>query len=220
MRRLALLAIVVVVVLLVLLGVAQLVLPSVAAQRLRDRLGRSGKVLDVEVHAFPAIKLLWHRADRVTIRLASYRSAPGHLSSLLDQAGEVGALDASARTFNTGLLIVRDATLRKRGNQLTASAFVDESDLRVAVPFLDNVQPVATGNGQLTLRGTATLLGLSATVDATVAAQNGQLVIQPDVPFGGLATVRLFDDPHVRIESVSASAAAGGFNVSARAVLG
>ena len=43
---------------LVLLLVAQLVLPGIAAQRLRDRLSRSGQVLKVEVDAFPAVELL------------------------------------------------------------------------------------------------------------------------------------------------------------------
>ena len=45
----------------VVLIVAQLVLPGIAAQRIRDRLSRSGTVLGVQVDAFPAIKLLWRR---------------------------------------------------------------------------------------------------------------------------------------------------------------
>ena len=47
-------------------------LPGIAAQRLRDRLSRSGRVLEVKVEAFPAIELLWHQADRVVVRMASY----------------------------------------------------------------------------------------------------------------------------------------------------
>ena len=122
MRRLAVLVTAGVV--LALLVIAQLVLPGIAAQRLRDRLSRSGKVLQVEVDAFPAIELLWHQADRVVVRVAQYRSTPGHLGSLLDQAADVGSLDASATEFDTGLLTLRDATLRKRGNELTGSARV------------------------------------------------------------------------------------------------
>ena len=81
--------------------------------------------------------------------------------------------------------------------------------------FLDNVEPVASGNGRLTLRGTASFLGLTATVDATVAAQNGALVVAPDVPFGGIATLTLFNDPHVQVQSVSAATVPGGFRVTA-----
>ncbi|MGI8862799.1 MAG: LmeA family phospholipid-binding protein [Solirubrobacteraceae bacterium] len=205
---------------LVLLAVAQLVLPGIAAQQLRDRLARSGTVLHVEVHAFPAIELLWHQADRVVIRMGSYRSSSPQLGVTLGQTGDVGTLDASATEVRTGLLTVHDATLKKRGNQLTGSARITEADLRSSVPFLQGVQPIASGGGQLVLRGTATLLGVSATVDATVAAQNGELIAQPDVPFGALATVTLFNDPHIAVRGVSVTGVSSGqFTVGAQGTL-
>src|SRR5438270_2097063 len=132
MRRLALLATVVVV--LVLLVVAQLVLPGIAAQRLRDRLARSGHVLHVEVHAFPAIELLWHHADRVVIRMAGYRGSSSELGQSLSQLGDAGTVDASAATVTAGLLTLHDAALTKRGKRLLGTARVSEADLRAAVP--------------------------------------------------------------------------------------
>src|SRR5579859_6167414 len=132
MRRLAALGVVVLVI--VLLAIAQLVLPGIAAQSLRDRLQRSGQVLEVEVHAFPAVELLWHQADSVVVRLGRYTSRPGHLASLLDQAGEVGSLSASVAELDTGLLTLHDATLHKRGAELTGTAQVTEADLRRALP--------------------------------------------------------------------------------------
>jgi hypothetical protein len=217
MRRLAAMAVAGVVVLL--LVVAQLVLPGIASQRLRDRLARSGRVLEVHVSAFPAIQLLWHHADSVVVRMASYRASPARLPDTLDQAGDVGSLRASAQTFRDGLLTVHDASLVKQGDRLTGSAVVAEADLRAAVPFLSSLTPIASADGRLTLRGTATFLGLSATVDATVSAQNGKLVVAPDVPFGGLATVTVFSDPRIRVQGVSASPAPGGFAVRGTAVL-
>jgi hypothetical protein len=204
---------------LLLFVLAQLFLPGIAADQLRDRLSKNGKVLEVSVSAFPAIELLWHDADKVVVRMASYRSTTSHLSSLLDEAGGVGTLDASATLMTTGLLTLHNATLQKRGNQLIANATVSEADLRSSVPFLDAVTPVASGNGQLTLRGTATVpvLGITATVDATVAASNGRLVVTPNVPF--LGTFTLFSDPHVGVEGVGASPTSSGFTVSARAQL-
>jgi hypothetical protein len=202
--------------LLLALVLAQLFLPGIAAQQLRDRLSKNGKVLEVEVSAFPAIELLWHDADRVIVRMASYRSSTGHLSSLLDEAGSVGTLGASAAELQSGLLTLHNASLSKHGDELTGSATVSESDLRNAIPILDNVEPIASGDGQLTMRGTATLFGVTATIDATVGAQNGNLVVAPDVPFGGLATITLFSDPHVQIQGVSAAPGPGGFSVSAR----
>jgi hypothetical protein len=216
-RRIAVL--VVVGVFLVVFVVAQLLLPGIAERRVRDRLSRRGTVLSVQVNAFPAITLLWHHADKVVIRMASYQSGSGSLGGQLDEASAVGTLDASTQVFRSGLLTLRNASLHKHGDQLTGTATVTEQDLRTAVPFLDNVQPIASGGGTLTLRGTATLFGLTASVDATVAAQEGKLVVTPNVPFGGLATLTLFSDPHLAIENVSASPASGGFTVSATARL-
>lgn len=217
MRRIVVL--VVVGVIIVAFVVGQLVLPGVAERRLRDRLSRNGTVLSVHVNAFPAITLLWHHAGKVVIRMASYQSGSGSLGGQLDEASDVGTLEASTQVFRSGLLTLRNASLHKHGDQLTGTATVTEQDLRTAVPFLDNVQPVASGDGTLTLRGTATLFGLTASADATVTAQDGKLVVAPNVPFGGLATLTLFSDPHLAIEGVSASPASGGFTVSATARL-
>jgi hypothetical protein len=217
MRRLA--AVSVVVFLVVVLVVAQLVLPGIAEQRLRDRFEHSGQVLEVHVSAFPAIELLWHQADSVTVRLGQYRSNPGHLSSLLDQAGNVSTLHASATQLDTGLLTLRDATLVKRGNQLTGTAIVTEAAIRTALPILQSVTPVASADGTLTVRGTASLFGLSASVDATVGARDGALVVAPDIPLGGLATITVFSNPHVEVQSIGATPTASGFAVHATAQL-
>ena len=153
---------------LVLLAVAQVVLPGIAAQHLRDRLARSGQVLSVSVAAFPALELLWHHADRVTVRLGRYRSTPGGLARLLNESANVDDLSASVARLDTGLLTLRNAALSKSGSILSGSALVTQSDLRTALPVLDSVTPVASAQGTLTLRGTATLFGVTASVDATV----------------------------------------------------
>jgi ubiquinone biosynthesis protein UbiJ len=202
-----------------LLAIAQLVLPGIAAQNIRSRLSHSGRVLDVHVSAFPAIELLWHQADSVVVHMASYRSNAATLSSNLSQVADVGSLDAYANVLSTGLLTVRGASLHKRGNELTATATVLEADLRNSLPVLGSVQPVASAGGALTLRGTATVLGVGATVDATVRPQDGALVVSPDVPFGGLATITLFSNSKIAVTGVSATPVAGGFALTARAVV-
>ena len=217
MRRIAVLAAVGFV--LLVLVVAQLVLPGIAARRVRDQFSKSGTVLDVKVSAFPAIKLLWHRADSVVVRMATYRAPVSELSNTLTETGDAGSVDASVQVLSVGPLALRDATMRKRGSSLTAAATVTQADLRSAVFFLRGVVPVTSADGSLTLRGTASFLGLTASVSATVAARDGALVVAPDVPFGGIATLTLFNDPHVYVESVSASGVPGGFRVSGRATV-
>ncbi|MDQ6745101.1 MAG: DUF2993 domain-containing protein [Actinomycetota bacterium] len=204
---------------LILLGLAQLLLPGIATQRLREQLARSGEVLAVEVHAFPAIELLWHHADRVVVRMGSYRSSSPALGASLDQLGGVGSLDASVQKLTAGLLRLRDASLHKRGSALSGSASITEGDLQAAVPFLQSVQPVAQDGSQLVLRGTATLLGITATVDATVTAAAGEIRVAPDVPFGGLATVTVFSNPHLDFRSLSAQPRSGGFTTTVTARL-
>jgi hypothetical protein len=213
MRRIIAIATAGVVILVLVVG--QLVLPGIAADRLRDRLSKSGNVISIEVHAFPAIELLWHHADRVVVRMGSYRSAAGPLGSLLSETSDVGSLDASAAEFDSGLLTVRNAALRKRGNQLVGTALVTEADLRRSIPILQSVVPVTSTDGGLALRGTASLFGVTATVDATVSATDGKLVVAPDVPFGGFATVTVFSNPHLEVRSVGATPAPGGFRVTA-----
>jgi hypothetical protein len=215
MRRIRALGIAVAVII-VLLAIAQLVLPGIAAQSLRDRLSHNGRVLSVSVSAFPAIKLLWHQADKVVVRLASYHSSPGHLGSLLSQAGDTGSLDASAAELDTGLITFQDATLRKRGDQLLGSATVTDADLRSALGgAIQGLAPVASGNGELTFRGTV----FGVTADATLHAQDGALVISPDIPLLNLITVTVFHDPRVYVEGVGATDASNGFALQARARL-
>src|SRR5438270_11485214 len=133
MRRIAAIGGGLVLPVLLVLVIPQLVLPGIAAQELRDRLSRSGTVLRVEVDAFPAIELLWHRADRVVVRMGNYRSSAGRLSNTLSQVADTGSLDASAGRMTAGLLMLRNARLTKRGDQLTASATVTASDRRAGV---------------------------------------------------------------------------------------
>src|SRR3954469_4641871 len=78
----------------VVLIAAQFLLPGVAARRLRDDLDRHGSDVRVHVEALPAIKLLWHRADRVTVRVGHLASGrPGSGQSLPDLLASTKAAD-------------------------------------------------------------------------------------------------------------------------------
>jgi hypothetical protein len=216
MRRIRAVAIGVPAVVILLLVVAQLVLPGIAAQHLRDRLSPDGKVLQVKVSAFPAIELLWHQADRVVVRVAHYHSSTARLQSLLDETADTGSLDASASELDTGLITLHNATLRKRGNELTGSATVTENDLRSALGgAIGGLQPVASSGGELTFQGTV----LGVTADATLRAEAGALVVSPDLPLLNLITVTVFRDPHLEVQGVGASSIADGFALQGRARL-
>lgn len=211
MRRLAVLGVVVLVVAVVVLGVAQLVLPGIAAQRIRSRLDRYGRARSVSVSAFPAIELLWHRAGSVTVRLDSFRAGGAALTDRLRELNDVGTVHASAARATVGLLTVRDARLVKHGSSLGVSARVTDADLRRALSIVRSVTSVPSAGGQLTLRGTADVFGQPLAVDFSVRPSHGALVVSPDVPFGSVARLTVFRDPDVRVLGVRASPAPGGF---------
>ena len=94
-------------------------------------------------------------------------------------------------------------------------ATVTDADLRAALPPGFAVRPVASANGQLVLRGTATFFGATISANAVLLAQDGQLKIAPDVPFGAFATLTAFSDPHVHVDGVDARAVPGGFRLTA-----
>jgi LmeA-like phospholipid-binding len=204
---------------LALLGALQVILPGLAADRLRQRLSRSGQVIEVRVSAFPAVELLWHHADSVVVRLASYRVGPSDLAGLLEQTGEVGSAEAYVGELDTGLLTLRDVSLHKRGSELTGSAVVAQADLKAALPLVESVLPVASGDGRLTLRATVSVLGVAASVDLTLQARDGTLLLAPNLPLGGLGTITVFASRRLYVEGVSGGPVAGGFSAFVRARL-
>ena len=203
----------------VVLVVAQLALPSVAARRLRDELSAHGHVTSVSVSAFPAVKLLWNRADSVTIRMSELHSDVPLSGDLLSRSHDTGKLDVQIATATVGPLAAHDVHVVERNGHLDTHASVSDAELRAALPPGLDVQPVASGGGQLLLRGSASLFGFGISADALLSAQDGNLVIQPvGLPLASLARLTVFADPRIAVEGVGASAYPGGFTftVSAR----
>ncbi|MDX6671987.1 MAG: hypothetical protein QOI91_2350 [Solirubrobacteraceae bacterium] len=205
--------------LLVLLVVFQLLLPVLAENRLRGRLEPDGKVESVDVSAFPALKLLWGRADRVTIRMADAGAGPGRFADLLASTSEADEVDARIGSLRILTLTFRDVTLHKRGRDLSGTATVTGADLRAGLPAGFDVHPVASGEGALVFQGTVTLLGRSLTGQAVVAARNGRVLLAPNLPFGGFLALTVFQDPRIEVLDVGARARPDGFVLTARARL-
>jgi FHA domain len=227
-------------VLIVAVVVGQLVLPGVAASRLRDSLQKHGQVESVSVSAFPAVTLLWHHADKVTVRMNSYvdKSASGtttggagtanglsggpkRLADFLASTSATDSLDARVGHLAVGRLSLESAVLTKRGVELSGSAYASYEDIRGALPSYLQLRSFAGGGGELVFTGAASLLGVHANVRMRLMARNGALVVQPILgPFSPSAlSLTVFKDPRVFVESVVAQPASGGFNLSAQARL-
>lgn len=199
-------------VIVVVLAGSQLLLPGLAERRVRDDLRSAGQVKDVQVRAFPALKLLAGRADRVDVRIGESRAGTGRLSDLIADAEGVGELDARIEVLRLGALVLRDVRLEKEGDRLDGRATLTRDALRAALPAGLGFKPVAAGEGQLLFEATAGLFGVQARIRARLSAQNGALVIAPEgIPFGGLATLTVFSDPRIVMTSVGATEGPEGY---------
>jgi hypothetical protein len=183
----------------------QLLVPAIATTVLRHRLAKHGRVISARVSAFPWVELLWQRADSVTARMADFNAPPDQLDNLLHEAGGVGKLDISIGVVHTGLLTLHDVSFSKQGDELQGVGRLELDDLRAALPVMRSLTPVQDADGQLVLRGSASVFGVSATVDVVVAARDGKLVVAPAGLLGAFATLTLYDDPQVRVQSVAAT---------------
>ncbi len=211
---------------LLLLAATQAILPSMASNRLQDRLEKDGKVTDVQVSAFPAVKLLWGKADDVQVRMDSFTPSAGGgdsaggggLGAALERTQATDKIDVLVRSLNTGPVTLRDARLTKDGDTLRAEATVSDAQLRAAMPPGIDVRPVATPGGQLVFDGGVSALGFEARAQARLLADDGKLVIRPEGgPMAAVATIPVFSDPQLQIQAISALERPGGFMVRAEA---
>jgi len=191
------------------LVLAQLLLPGIAASRIRSRVGRYGTVESVTVKAWPAVELLWGRVDSVDVKAGSLRLTPAQTAKLLGEARGVQTMRLTAESVKEGSLQLHDASLQKHGDALVGEAFAARADAQAALGKGVEVKLLRSGGGQVEVSVGGGLFGVRASVDAIARAQEGKLVVHPlSFLLEGLK-LTLIADPDVYVEGVSASAAAG-----------
>jgi|HubBroStandDraft_2_1064218.scaffolds.fasta_scaffold00090_26 hypothetical protein len=191
--------------LILLLVLAQVVLPRIAVSRIESRVGRYGKVQSVSVSAWPAVELLWGHVGSVRVRAKSLALSPAQAASLLWEAQGAASMDVSAESVQVGTLRLSDASLRKRGDALSAQASTSEADVKAALPSGFGVRLLRSGGGEVEVQATGGLFGVGATVNAVAGASEGKLVAHPlGFLIEGLQ-LTLFSAAHVYVEGVGAS---------------
>lgn len=216
MRRNVLIAVAAVLALLV---VAQIALPAIAAHALRSRLEEFGNVTKVDVRAFPAVTLLFKRADRVRVRMTTYQSGQSSLADFLDQTRHTGELDVAVGELTSGALTLRDVSLHKDGEELNGEAGVTVRDLRSALPPGLDVRPVGADDQGIVFEGRASVLGFGAALRVRATVIDGGVRLQPDVPLGGLVGLGVFADPRVEVTGLGGHPRADGYTLTASARL-
>lgn len=195
----------VVLVLVLVLALAQVLLPGIAAGRIRARLGRYGAVESVSVSAWPAIKLLWGSVDSVRIHARALSFSTQRAESLLWEARHAGDLTLSATSVRVAGLRLTGVSFKKRGSQLDGEALASASDVRSALPAGVEVQLLRSERGEVEVRVGGSLFGLGAAVNAVASAHEGRLVVKPVGLLLGALQLTLFSDPHVYVEGVGAT---------------
>ncbi len=189
---------------LVVLVLAQLLLPGIAANRVRDMVARYGTVKSVTVKAWPAVKLLWKSADEVDVHAGSLSIGPEQTVELLSEASGASTVKGGADSVREGPLVLSDVHLQKRGRSMYAQATISEADVKRALPPGFDVALVGSGAGAVRVRVTGGLFGVGASVEAVAKGEQGKLVVQPTASFLAGLKVTLFSDPRVYIEGVDA----------------
>jgi hypothetical protein len=196
-----------------LLALAQLILPAIAVKLVRDRISRYGTVKSASISAFPAIELLWGKAESATL-------VAGHLQVTAAQLAEITAHVWEARGVEKATVSAEQATVSvsglasglhasdihasKRGSQISGGATVTQQALDEAAPGGFHIQPLASGNGEVEVRATGALFGTNTSISALIKPLDGRLVVEPQgLPFGGFTSVTLLSVPHLDIESVA-----------------
>jgi hypothetical protein len=188
---------------------AQALLPGLAADRVRSRVERYGQVRSVRVSAFPAVQLLWGKADSVSVSAGRLALTPAQVAGLLWEARTVDTLTVAAPAVVLRVaqlpagLEVSDVRMRMHGAEVVASATMTQAQLQAALPSGFRVQPTATGEGEIEARASGGLFGLQASLTVLVRAREGALVAEPrGLSFGSITSVTLFSDPRLRVLSV------------------
>jgi hypothetical protein len=196
--------------LLLLVVLAQVFLPTLAARRVRDRVARYGTVRSVSVSAFPAVKLLWGKADTVDVSAGSLSVQLSQIATLLWEAHEVDSMSLSAEAATLTAvpelpegLSVNDLRMQKHGSAISATAILTQQQLNEALPSGFHIEPTASGGGQVEARASGGLFGVQASITALVKPLEGRLVAEPQgFPLAALGTVTLFSDSRLRVGSV------------------
>lgn len=199
------------------LGIAQLLLPRIAAKAMKGIVAKYGDVQRVSVSAFPAIQMLWGEADSAEVTASRLSISPKQLVSVLLEANGVKDVTLSASEivmtdpgFGAGPIALRNVTFRKEGSLLHASATLSEEALTKALPEGFAAQVLGGEGGGINVRAGGQLFGFRAFVLAKVHAEEGKLLLTPTQSLlAGLGRITLFSNEKLSVLSVSAARGGG-----------
>jgi hypothetical protein len=185
---------------------AQLLAPGIAARVVRGKVEKYGSVKSVQVKAWPALKLVWRRADEVRVSAGKLKLEPEQAVALLGEAKGTDRVRVNAESVEVGGLKLTDAKLEKRGSELRAEGVMSAEDVKRALPEGIEVALVKSEEGTVEVRASGGLFGVGASVDAVAQAEDGKLVVKPTGLLLSALKLTLFESASVYVEGVEARA--------------
>jgi hypothetical protein len=176
---------------------AQLLAPGIAARVVRGKVEKYGSVKSVQVKAWPAVKLVWRRADEVRVSAGKLKLEPEQAVALLGEAKGTDRVRVNVESVEVDGLKLTDAKLEKRGSELRAEGVMSEEDVKRALPEGIEVALVKSEGGTVEVR---------ASVNAVAQAEDGKLVVKPTGLLLSALKLTLFESASVYVEGVEARA--------------
>jgi len=204
-----------VVLVIVALALAQAILPGIAASRIRDSLSRSGQGVHVSVSAFPAVELLFGRADSVSVRVDRLDAGRTRIGDLLARTGSAGHVQAGIRQLFSHGLELDGVSLEQTHGRLQGQATITRQSLEAILPAGLTLLATRQSDQAFALTATAQVLGQTLSATALVQARDGRLELIPELPLLRFLTITLFADPRVAVDSVAAGGGGGSYTFSA-----
>ena len=103
---------------------------------------------------------------------------------------------------------------------LTAAGAKRAQELATALPSFLNVRPVSASQNGIVVQASASVLGHRVTLHLGVLADAGRVIVRPEgLIFGSLATITVFSDPRIYVESVGGELHGERYLLTARARL-
>lgn len=197
---------------------SQLLIPSVAEDRLRDKLATVGAVSSVDVSATPAVKMLFGSVDRAAVEMydASLDGASDLDPDMLAKLDGVQEVDAEIGRLSAGPIDVDEVRLVKDGDSLEASGDMDLSAIKGLIPGVK----VSVKGGSILLDLSSSGLPLPFPVQLEIVAEDGAVVARP---LGAAAAMLppqpLLERPELSVQDLRAQVEDGRLTVAADARL-
>jgi hypothetical protein len=202
---------------------SQIALPAIAEHQVRSALGPQATGVHVRIEAVPAIKLLWHRADRVTVdvdRLRPHGSGGWSVGEMFSHLRVAPNLDLRVRDLSTHGVELHGVSLHKEGDVVVGHADVDVRRLEASLPFGLRIRPLTASDDAIRLEGSFAPMGGKIGARASLVADRGRIVVRPEgIPLASLVTIPVFSDDRIAIDHLAGRPTADGIALTARAHL-